>query len=124
MEHFNEMRKDGAIREDKLRVSHLRFAFLSSSYQQRILSNPEWTIRHKWISSALKDLQRCLEDVIAALDGGAIMESAYPGPIGEPSPISGIEKLPQTYAERHTLLHQGLRYLAYMIEDFMLTVKK
>jgi len=52
------------------------------------------------------------------------MESAYPGPTGEPSEISGIEKLPRTYAERHAFLHQGLNYMAYMIEDFMLTVTK
>jgi hypothetical protein len=123
MDDFNTLRKDGAIREDKLRLSHIRFVFLDSSYRERVLSSPEWSTRHKWISFAMQDLARCLEEVVTALDGGATMESAYPGPTGEPSPISGLKTLPQTYGERHAFLHQGLRYLAYMVEDFMLTVK-
>lgn len=123
MKDFDTLRKDGAIREDKLRVSHLRFMFFDSNYQMQVLSNPDWTARHKWISFALQDLARCLEEIVIALDGGATMEGVYPGPTGEPSSISGLEKTPQTYAERHAFLRQGLRYLAYMVEDFMLTVK-
>jgi len=74
--------------------------------------------------AALKDLERFLKHLVKGLDGGATLASAYPGPSGEPSPMSGLEKMPQTYGERYELLRQGVRYLGYMAEEFTMTVKR
>ena len=122
----SETRKDSDIREDMLRVRQMRTELNTPLHQDRLraLGNADWTTRQAWIVAALKDLERFLRHVVKAVDGGATLASAYPGPSGQPSPMSGLDKMPQTYGERYELLRQGVRYLGYMAEEFTMTVKR
>jgi len=122
----SELRNDSDVREDMLRVRQMRTELNTPLHQDRLraFGNADWTTRQAWIVAALKDLERFLRHIVKALDGGATLASAYPGPSGETSPISGLEKLPQTYGERYELLKQGVRYLGYVVEEFTMTVRR
>lgn len=119
-------RKDSDVREDMQRVRQMRSDLFTPLHQDRLRAsgNADWTTRQAWLVAALKDLERFLKHVVKALDGGATLANAYPGPLGEPSPISGLEKLPTTYGERYELLRHGVRYLGYVVEEFTTIVKR
>ena len=122
----SEVHKDSDVREDMLRVRQMRTELNTPVHQDRLraFGNADWTTRQAWLVAALKDLERFLKHVVKGLDGGSTLVSAYSGPSGQPSPMSGLEKMPQTYGERYELLRQGVRYLGYMAEEFTMTVKR
>ena len=121
-----QARKEDEVREDMLRVRQLRVELNTPLHQERLRAsgNADWTTRQAWTVAALKDLERFLRHIVHAFDKGATLGSVYPGPPGETSPISGLEKRPQTYGERYELLKQGVRYLGYLVEEFTMTVKR
>lgn len=120
-----QVRQDSDVREDMLRVRQLRIELNTSLHQDRLrgFGNADWTTRQAWMVAALKDLERFLRHIVSAFDKGATLGSVYPGPTGETSSISGLEKLPQRYGELYELLKQGIRYLGYVVEEFTIMVK-